>query len=129
MEYYLLKSPLNTKKNNHNGRDGEYHTEPRVSCGTGQSLPLRFPPPLSNAVQIRHDECGQGNDVRDMLDSQKWLTCRLRFDMEAFRREPGEASGERRMRTEADDEPDTKPPLRFRVRMELIILFDSSLAA
>lgn len=66
MAYYLLYPLLNTKKSNHNGKNKEYNTEPGGSCGIGQGISLWLVPPISHAVQGRHDEGGQCKDAGDL---------------------------------------------------------------
>ena len=104
MAYYLLYPPLNTNKSNHNGENKEYNTEPGGSCGTGQGISLWLVPPISHAVQGRHDEGGQCKDAGDLQGSRIWQARRIRLVQTIREGRSGRSAGERRPRTETSDE-------------------------
>lgn len=105
MAYYLLSSPLNGTKKDHNGKNKKDYTGPRGSHGVGQSVPLWFVPPLSHAVQSRHDEGRQCKDIGNMQSGRIWQTCRIRLVQTIREGRSGRPTRERRTRTETADEP------------------------
>lgn len=105
MAYYLLYSPLNTKKSNYNGENKKDNIERRGSYCIGQSVSLRVLPSFSHEVQGRNDEGGQCKDGRDMPGCRIWHARCIRLVQAIRERWSGRTPGERRTRAEAIDEP------------------------